>query len=336
MSWKGLLGWRKKEEDNDSWVPGRRGLLSLLTLIFVVAVFSCCVLAKKPVVVVVDGEETTVQTFSRTVGGFLKSQNIVLLEKDEVIPSIDTPLKKGMVVTVNRAVDVSIAVDGQELQLRTRGQTVKDVLEEYGINIGAEDEVAPGCDAPVLPGTKVHIARIQTDTVVDETAIDYEVKKEYTTRLPQGSTRVAQEGREGTERRTWQVTYRDGNEVNRQLVSREVISAPANKVVMVGSGMIISRGGENIRYSKVMNMLATAYTYTGNNTASGTAPHYGVAAVDTGVIPMGTRLYVDNYGYATALDRGSAIKGNRIDLFFETRSEAVNWGLRKVKVYILD
>ena len=83
-------------------------------------------------------------------------------------------------------------------------------------------------------------------------------------------------------------------------------------------------------------MVASAYTHTGNNTASGIYPHYGVAAVDTSVIPMGTKMYVEGYGYAIARDRGSAIKGNRIDLFFETRSEAMSWGVRRVKVYFFD
>ena len=182
----------------------------------------------------------------------------------------------------------------------------------------------------------VLVARIGTEIEVKEAAIDFETKKKYTTQLPQGSTRVAQEGREGIERQTWQVTYRDGVEITRKLLSTEVITEAINKVIMVGSGLVVSRGGEDIRYSEAEDMLSSAYTYTGYNTASGVAPYYGVAAVDPSRIPLGTRLYVDGYGYATALDRGSSIVGNRIDLFFESHEEAMGWGLRRVKVYILD
>lgn len=98
----------------------------------------------------------------------------------------------------------------------------------------------------------------------------------------------------------------------------------------------VSRSGEHVRYTKEYQMLATAYTHTGNPTASGVWPQVGVAAVDTNVIPMGTRLYVEGYGYATALDRGGAIKGHRIDLFMDTESQALQWGAQKVKVYIVD
>jgi 3D (Asp-Asp-Asp) domain-containing protein len=59
-------------------------------------------------------------------------------------------------------------------------------------------------------------------------------------------------------------------------------------------------------------------------------------AVDPRVIPLGTRLYIDGYGYATAEDIGGAIKGNRIDLFFESNRDCDRWGLRRTKVYILD
>lgn len=98
----------------------------------------------------------------------------------------------------------------------------------------------------------------------------------------------------------------------------------------------VSRGGDYIRYKEVRDMVATAYTHTGNPTASGQWPRVGVVAVDTRIIPMGTRLYVDGYGYATALDRGGDIVGDRIDVFMDTEEEALIWGVKKVAVYILD
>lgn len=82
-------------------------------------------------------------------------------------------------------------------------------------------------------------------------------------------------------------------------------------------------------------MLATAYTHTGNRTATGTMPRVGVVAVDPKVIPLGTRLYIDGYGFARAEDTGGAIKGDKIDLFLDTSEEAKRFGRRWVTVYIL-
>jgi 3D (Asp-Asp-Asp) domain-containing protein len=62
----------------------------------------------------------------------------------------------------------------------------------------------------------------------------------------------------------------------------------------------------------------------------------GVIAVDPRIIPLGTRVYVDGYGYALAADTGGAIKGNKIDVCFETHDEALRWGMRNTKVYVLE
>lgn len=330
------LGQKEGKKDRD---PGQRGtLFQWVAVAAVIMSFMFCgyTWAQKSVVVLVDGNEKVVRTFSSTVGNLLETQKIALLEKDEVVPAPETPLQEGMVVTVNRAVDFDLVVDGGTTPARTRGRTVGDILIEYGINLGPEDEVSPGKDEPVVPGMQVQVARLRTVTEESEVPIAYETKKQYTVSLEEGATRVAREGQDGTERQTWQVVYRDSKEVSRQLVSREVITPPVDRQIMVGSGMVVSRGGENIRYSDVRQMVASGYSYTGNNTASGVPPHYGVMAVDTSVVPFGTKVYVEGYGYATAQDRGGAIRGNRIDLFFESEREALSWGMRTVKVYFFE
>lgn len=95
--------------------------------------------------------------------------------------------------------------------------------------------------------------------------------------------------------------------------------------------------------SATMNMVATGYdnSYKSNYPYYG-APSYtglplarGIAATDPNVIPMGTHLYVEGYGEAIAADQGNAIKGNRIDLFFDSHTEAMNWGMKNAKVTLL-
>lgn len=64
-------------------------------------------------------------------------------------------------------------------------------------------------------------------------------------------------------------------------------------------------------------------------------PEDGTIAADTKYYPFGTRMYVPGYGWGTVEDRGGAIKGpNRIDLFFDSHSDALRWGRRKVRVQI--
>lgn len=103
----------------------------------------------------------------------------------------------------------------------------------------------------------------------------------------------------------------------------------------------LSRGvSKSISYSQVLNMEATAYSDDGI-TASGSSTKrdldgYSTIAVDPRVIPLGSTVYVEGYGYAIAEDTGGAIKGNIIDVFFQSKSEALSWGRRSVKVYIVN
>ena len=75
---------------------------------------------------------------------------------------------------------------------------------------------------------------------------------------------------------------------------------------------------------------ATGYTHTG------VPAKFGVIAVDPNVIPLGTKVYVEGYGECLAADVGGAVKGNKIDLCFDTHEEASSFGVRTVKIYVLD
>ena len=119
-------------------------------------------------------------------------------------------------------------------------------------------------------------------------------------------------------------------------------------------GVITTDDGKEIKYKKVIDVYATAYcackSCCGKSpshpaygiTAMGTKAAHGTVAVDPRVISLGSKLYIEgigstyDYGYSQALDTGRSIKGNKIDLYFESHSEALKWGKKKVRVYILD
>ena len=87
---------------------------------------------------------------------------------------------------------------------------------------------------------------------------------------------------------------------------------------------------------EVMIFEATAYTWTGNQTATETWPSRGTIAVDPAIIPLGTRLYVEGYGEGIAEDTGGAIKGEILDLYMESEDECWDWGRRTVEVRIIE
>ena len=88
-------------------------------------------------------------------------------------------------------------------------------------------------------------------------------------------------------------------------------------------------GGE---VAHTYTMEATAYTWTGYRTATGTWPSRGTIATDPRVIPLGTELYIEGYGPAVAADTGGDIKGQRVDLYMDSYEEAIQFGRREVQV----
>jgi len=94
------------------------------------------------------------------------------------------------------------------------------------------------------------------------------------------------------------------------------------------------------KFKQTIYVEATAYSRydatAGNHTATGTSVRRGIIAVDPDVIPLGTRVYIPGYGEAVAEDTGGDIKGNRIDIAFDTYEEAQNFGRQNLQIYIID
>ncbi len=180
---------------------------------------------------------------------------------------------------------------------------------------------------------------------VSSEEIPYDSITEQTDELKKGTSEVAQEGVNGVNKITEVTKYVNG-EVADVSVTNEVVSEPIDEVILEGTRKNDVVPGTNIEYSQVITMNATAYcacsiccgSYANGYTANGMKAGYGVAAVDTSVIPLGTKLYVEGYGYCIAADTGGAINGNRIDLCYNSHSDALNsgFGHKNVNVYILE
>ncbi len=105
---------------------------------------------------------------------------------------------------------------------------------------------------------------------------------------------------------------------------------PSRPVNIIGSPKDLDP--QRISGTKVMSV--TAYTHTGNATATGVMPGYGTVAVDPKQIPLGTKLYIPGYGVGIAQDTGN-MAPNTIDLFMDTNEECIKWGRKSLTIYIL-
>ncbi len=182
-----------------------------------------------------------------------------------------------------------------------------------------------------------HGKKITTRTEVE--LIPYQVKYVFNSSMPRGDIKKVRFGIKGEIRRKYRKVVRDGKVVEDKLLSKQRIE-PTNAVFQMGKPS--NRGIKNGTYTraKVLMMESTAYTPDAGRkhptfrTYTGTKAEYGAIAVDPKVIPLGTLMYVEGYGFGKAEDTGSAIKGNIIDVCIEGRREALRWGRKDVKVHI--
>lgn len=286
-------------------------------------------------VTIIDGNiKVTYTTAKSSIKELLEEKDIALGEKDQIEPDIDSPLAPEMKIKIVRARNVEIVSGGQSMFVETTSYQTNKVLQEAGISLAESDQVYPPKNGYCLDS--VRIINVQKKEVIEEKELAYTIEKVNDDKLYKGEQRIRQKGLAGLERYVYEVIWEDGHEVARKLLERVVVKKPVKQVVAVGTLQAVSRGGNQLAFRQALDMASTGYTHTGQKTYTGIWPTVGIVAVDPKVIPLRSRLYIDGYGYATAMDIGSSIKGNRIDLFFESRQEAIKWGRRNVKVFVLE
>ena len=333
-----------------------------VVLLLAVTVCSVCIAAKQIVIVDGDGSAKELTTFKRYVGEVLDDENIVLGTRDKMNVTEDAKLKDDMKIEIYRAFEVIVTEKGESRHLIATRRTAGEALEELGYNPKRTDKITPGYDEKVSDFDEITIVRVEEKTIEVVEEIPYESKERENKALASGKKKLVQKGVPGEKTVSYKISYEDGVEVSREKLSEEVTLQPIAQIREVGpkntSNYVIASAGTvqtsrsgSLAYSKVISANATAYDASSCGkspshpaygiTATGAKAGYGIVAVDPRVIPLGSRLYIESadgsyvYGTAIAADTGGAIKGNRIDLCFNTRSEALSFGRRQVKVYVL-
>jgi uncharacterized protein YabE (DUF348 family) len=290
----------------------------------------------KDVTVEADGRQQTRLTFEKTVADVLAEQHIRVGAHDRVEPGLQARVAKGTRITVQRAFATRVVADGRSVEIVSPPVPVREAVRMAGFRLGPADIVTPPPGSVTRPGRDIRVVRVVSRIEVTKQVIPCEVQRIADPTLERGLTRTLRRGQDGVVEQAVRTVYHDGVAVARSVLSRRTVRQAVPRVIAMGTITAVSRGGTRLEFSRALLAESTAYTYTGRRTASGLAPAVGLVAVDPSLIPMGSRLYVEGYGFARAADVGSAIKGNRIDVFLESRSQCLSWGRRTVKVYVLD
>ncbi|HHY81780.1 MAG TPA: DUF348 domain-containing protein [Clostridiales bacterium] len=314
----------------------------------------------KNVVLDDDGYRVEITTYDNSVGELLNRYDITLGPGDEISPGLEELLQDNTEIKITRAMPVTVEADGkEEVTYVTRGR-VQDILKKVNIVLREKDLINYPLSQQVRPYDRIKVTRMDEEVIIETEAIPYQVITRKNNQMDEGVSKVIQEGKQGELERRILVTYQDGVEIERKLISEEVTEKPVDRIVEKGTvKRIVTARGDTIRYSKSRKMIATAYTagpestgkYPGDRyygvTSSGrkVKPHHTIAAPPD--IPIGTKVYIPELvefwakrgvsisGIFTVEDRGGAIKGNKIDIYMEDVNMTRIWGRRKVTVYFI-
>lgn len=263
-------------------------------------------------------------------------------------------------ITVQRAHTVNVNYCGESLQVAGYSETVEMLLNRVGIPTSGDYTYSVPLDALTYEGMELVVDNVVNSQQAYTLAIPYESVYIEDPTLPAGYEKVLVAGEAGQKLCSAEVVYVNTQEQSRKVVKETVLQEPVNRVVavgtgealgkdrvepLIGDGIIVLPTGEVLTYNRVDQYVATAYTKTDEGcdeyTATGSRVHVGVVAVDTTLIPYGTRMFIVTndgayiYGVGTAEDCGSSIKGKRLDLYFETDPECWEFGIRDCTVYFL-
>lgn len=347
----------------------RRQLIFKLVITFamtlaLILTFANTVKAKTTYEITTEDATYTVESYADDVDSVLDEAGVDISATDLVSSDLNADADT-VQVSVTHTQYAMLVVDGSVSTVQlSEGDTVSNVLEQLNVTLGKDDIVSAELDSEVAGGDTITVNRVEI-TYYDKTETgSFERLRQADPDSYRGTEYIKQEGKADTTTYHHKVTVIDGGEPVDEVVDVTTtdavpeITAYGTRVSFPGlSGLsasedyitniddeqktITTASGSTYSFYSTKYFTCTAYTAkSGKHTSTGRTASVGVVAVDPSVIPYGTRMFIVSdsgsivYGTAVAGDCG--VKGQTIDLFYNSTSKCYSFGRRSMKVYFLN
>lgn len=268
-----------------------------------------------------------------------------------------TQTDDGEQLDILRAYTVPVTADGATQDVVTTGATTAELLAQAGLTWTEDDLLTPAADEAVPEGGSVTLQRVSYVDYSQNVVVPTEIEEVPTSLFykKQSETVTVQEGSDGLDTVYYRETWIDGTLAATDEIGRETqIGMVPTLQKVYGEKVPVSQFvGPEIVDGAPVEGVAEVYTnqrstgYSASETAKGASGRrltYGTVAINPGIIPYGSLLYITSddgafvYGYAYAADTGAALmQGSAfIDLYYETYDESVDSAVIPVTVYVLD
>ena len=303
----------------------------------------------KTVTLVRDGHPKTVRTHAPTVADLLADERIVRNPADALDVPADAQVSDGETIRYEAAQSITLVVDGVSPTIRSTAPTVGSLLAHQNVPFDPHDTVVPNATTPTDADQTVAVAHISSWIERRDKTIAAPVRHVASLSLKPGATKVVSSGLPGVRETSFLVIRMPDRAAPpiRTVIGSRIVRPARPRIIAAGIGEyttfanLARRGFDGtLKLARAaLAMVATAYTANCTG-CSGVAKNgmpagRGIVAVDPRIIPLGTRVFIPGYGAAVAGDTGGAIRGNRIDLGFNSDNDAMHYGRRPVTVYVL-
>lgn len=277
-----------------------------------------------------EGYESTVMTSKVLVSDILSENHIIILPDETVYPEVDSNIDITKKITISK-----ITEEKKVIAEEVESITTEEILGKY--------------------------VTVTEKIIVEQVEIPYEtVTKDVSKSGGETKDTVLQEGKNGLKEIKYKAKFQDDIEIERNIISEEIIEEPIDKVIQI-STKVTSRSGSRTsaaspevieasvagKKASVVNLNTSAYCScakccgkTNGITSSGaSAREWHTVAAGSGY-PIGTVIYIPaladkpNGGWFVVEDRGGAISNNRIDIFMGSHSSAIVFGRKNLQCYI--
>jgi len=291
-----------------------------------------------PIHLVLEGTEQTIYSAAATLGEALAENGIILFEGDEITPSPDTALSGKVDAAVKRGQDVNIQAGQENFSIQTAAGSVLEALAEAGLSLQELDYSIPGEDSPIPDNREIRVVRVREEVLLEDEAIPFTEERIADPDLAIGEQLLLQSGQNGQRTVRVRIRYENGEEISRTTETEWISRQPVSQKVAYGTTVVLQSGTGECpgEYWLEQQVRITSYRDTGNKTASGVWPYYGVIAVSPEwySILKGSSICVPGYGIGTVLDVCPGCSGEPwIDVFIPTE-DYVPWS-KNLVVYFL-
>lgn len=213
--------------------------------------------------------------------------------------------------------------------------TVEELLKALKIDVIA-GKIYPGTRNVIFPIKEAEVSDIRMEYVKEDLIIPCEIIHVRSDEIQIGNSEITVEGNNGLDNLIFLNVYKGDTLISHTLVKDIVVTEKVDYEVSYGYKFNWDIP-ENLEYIDSFDIKAVSYNFDGRPYGVyGLNCTYGTVAVDRSLIPLGTKMYIEGYGYAIANDVGSGIKGYKMDMYMEEYKQCLKWGAQYVTVYVLE